>query len=205
MSAKRDEPKTEARGPEKEKINSFGAKMYLESAKAVRQVGARVVLSIGAAILIWLFGTLVFIPIAGEIQWTFLDKYPLAGIVSFIFVIAMALIIFSVFVDVRKLTSGVAGVLAYQFGKASGEVSMESYNHYRIALDGILYVFIVVLAYLLFANYLAQIHTAIPAILLILIAVWSIFALWRSAKAIAAEIGKYTGKMANEIEKLSKE
>lgn len=202
MSTRKDEPKREERGSEK--ISSFGSKMYLESAKAVREVGARVVLSIGAAILIWLFGTLVFVPIAQGMGQMFFG-YPVDAIVSFIFIVALAIIIFSVFVDVRRLTSGLAGVLAYQFGKASGDADMESYNHYRTALDGILYVFIVVLAYLLFANYLAWIHAAIPAILLILIVVWSIFALWRSAKAIAAEIGKYTGKMADEIERISKE
>jgi len=204
MSIKKDEPKTEERDSEDKKISTFGSKMYLESAKAVREVGARVVLSVGAAILIWLFGKLLFIPLAQGMEQIFLG-YPVDAIVSFIFVAALAIIIFGVFVDVRRLTSGLGGVLAYQFGKASGEVNIESYKHYRTALDGVIYVFVVVLTYLLFADYLAQIHAAIPAVLLILIVLWSIFALWRSARAIAAEIGKYTRKMADEIEKLSKE
>lgn len=208
MSSKKDEPKKSepkmsASSSEERRISTFGSKMYLESAKAVREVGARVVLSVGAAVLIWLFGTLVFIPIAEGMQQVFFG-YPVDAIVSFIFVVALAIIIFSVFVDVRRLTGGLAGVLAYHFGKASGEVNTESYNHYRTALDGLIYVFVVVLAYLLFANYLAQIHAAIPAILLVLIVIWSIFALWRSARAIAAEIGKYTRKMADELEKLGK-
>jgi hypothetical protein len=204
MSIKKDEPKTEERDSEDKKISTFGSKMYLESAKAVREVGARVVLSVGAAMLIWLFGKLLFIPLAQGMEQIFLG-YPVDAIVSFIFVAALAIIIFGVFVDVRRLTSGLGGVLAYQFGKASGEVNIESYKHYRTALDGVIYVFVVVLTYLLFADYLAQIHAAIPAVLLILIVLWSIFALWRSARAIAAEIGKYTRKMADEIEKLSKE
>lgn len=204
MSMKKDEPRIEERGSEEKKINTFGSKMYLESAKAVREVGARVILSVGAAILIWLFGTLLFIPLAQGMEQIFFG-YPVGAIISFIFVAALAIIIFGVFVDVRRLTSGLAGVLAYQFGKVSGEINVESYRHYRTALDGVIYVFVVVLTYLLFANYLAQIHATIPAVLLILIVLWSIFALWRSARAIAAEIGKYTRKMADEIEKLSKE
>jgi len=60
---------------------------------------------------------------------------------------------------------------------------------------------VVSLAYLLFAGYLAEIHTAIPAILLILIVIWAIFALWRSCRAIASVIGKYTTKWAEELEK----
>jgi len=202
MSIKKDEPKREEQGLEERKIQAYGSKMYQESAKAVREVGTRVALSIGAAILIWLFGTLVIIPIADGMQQIFFG-YPVNAIISAIIVVALAIIIFTVFVDIRRLTGGLSGILAYQFGKISGDVDVESFKHYRIALDGVLYVVIVVLSYLLFANYLAQIHAAIPAILLILIVVWAIFALWRSARAIAAEIGKYTKKVADEIEKLS--
>ena len=158
--------------------------------------------SIGAAILIWLFGNLVFIPIADGMQQIFFG-YPVGAIISAIFIVALAVIIFTVFIDVRRLTGGLAGILAYHFGKVSGDIDIETSKHYRTALDGVLYVVVVVLSYLLFASYLAQIHAAIPAILLILIVVWAIFALWRSARAIAAEIGKYTAKFANEIEKLS--
>lgn len=201
--AKREEPKPEEVKGEEKKIEEFGLEMYLESARALRHVGARVFLSIGAAILIWIFGEMIFLPIAkGMIQQFF--GYPVHSIISFIIVIALALIIFTVFIDVRRLTGGMAGVLAYHFGKASGEVSVETYKNYRTALDGILYVIIVSLAYLLFANYLAEIHPAIPAVLLILIVIWAIFALWRSCKAIAAVIGRYTSKFAEELEKQAK-
>ena len=201
--AKRDEPKTEeARGEEK-KIEEFGSEMYLESAKALRQVGARVFLSIGAAILIWIFGEMVFLPIAKGMTQEFMG-YPVHSIISFIIVVALAIIIFTVFIDIRRLTGGMAGVLAYHFGKASGEIGVETYKNYRTALDGVLYVIIVSLAYLLFANYLAEINPVIPAVLLILIVIWAIFALWRSCKAIATVIGKYTTKWADELEKQAK-
>lgn len=201
--AKREEPKPEEVKEEEKKIEEFGSEMYLESARALRQVGARVFLSIGAAILIWIFGEMIFLPIAKGMTQQFFG-YPVHAIISFIIVVALALIIFTVFVDIRKLTGGMAGVLAYHFGKASGEVSVETYKNYRTALDGILYVIIVSLAYLLFANYLAEMHPAIPAVLLILIVIWAIFALWRSCKAIAAVIGRYTSKFAEELEKQAK-
>jgi hypothetical protein len=201
--AKRDEPKTEeARGEEK-KIEEFGSEMYLESAKALRQVGARVFLSIGAAILIWIFGEMIFLPIAKGMTQEFMG-YPVHSIISFIIVVALAIIIFTVFIDIRRLTGGMAGVLAYHFGKASGDISVETYKNYRTALDGVLYVIIVSLAYLLFANYLAEINPVIPAVLLILIVIWAIFALWRSCKAIATVIGRYTTKWADELEKQAK-
>ena len=198
MSARKEEPSGEE--PKGKEVEEFGAEMYLESAKALRQVGARVVLSVGAAILIWIFGEMIFLPIAKEMTQEFMG-YPVHSIISLIIVVALAIIIFTVFIDVRRLTGGVAGVLAYHFGKVSGEVSVDTYRNYRTALDGILYVIVVSLAYMLFASYLAEIHPAIPAIVLILIVIWAIFALWRSCRAIATVIGKYTSKWAEELEK----
>ncbi len=201
--AKKEEPKAEVPMKDQEKIEVFGAKMYVESAKALREVGARVALSVGAAIIIWVFGQLVFIPISKGMEPIF-EGYPMDMIISFIIVVALAIIIFTVFLDIRKLTSGIAGVLAYEFGKASGEVRVESLRHYRIALDGIIYVIVISLAYLLFAPYLGEIHAAIPAVVLILIVVWAVFALWRSCRAIATEISRYTTKWAEELEKRTK-
>ena len=203
MNAKKEETVGERpKGTEKE-VEEFGAEMYLESAKALRQVGARVALSVGAAILIWVFGEIIFLSIAKEMTQEFMG-YPVHSIISFIIVVALAIIIFTVFIDVRRLTGGAAGVLAYHFGKVSGEVSVDTYRNYRTALDGILYVIVVSLAYILFANYLAEIHPAIPAIILILIVIWAIFALWRSCRAIANVIGRYTSAWAEELEKKAK-
>jgi len=200
MSAKKEEP---PRKIVEEGAEEFGTKMYLESARALRQVGARVFLSVGAAILIWIFGNLIFLPIAKGMAQQFLG-YPVHSIVSFIIVVALAIIVLTVFVDIRRLTGGLAGVLAYHFGRAGGEVSIETYNNYRTALDGVLYVIVASLTYLLFAGYLAEIHPAIPAILLILIVIWAIFALWRSVRAVAKEIGRATSKWADELEKQAK-
>jgi len=203
MSVRKQAPAgEEPKGKEKE-VEEFGAEMYLESAKALRQVGARVVLSVGAAILIWIFGEMLFLPIAKEMIQEFMG-YPVHSIISLIIVVALAIIIFTVFIDIRRLTGGAAGVIAYHFGKVSGEVSVDTYRNYRTALGGILYVIVVSLAYMLFANYLAEIHPAIPAIVLILIVIWAIFALWRSCRAIATVIGKYTSEWAEELEKRAK-
>jgi len=201
MSARKEEPAGEE--PKGKEVEEFGAEMYLESAKALRQVGARVVLSVGAAVLIWIFGQMIFLPIAKEMTQEFVG-YPVHSVISLIIIVALAIIIFTVFIDVRRLTGGAAGVLAYHFGKVSGEVSVDTYKNYRTALDGILYVIVVSLAYILFASYLAEIHPAIPAIILILIVIWAIFALWRSCRAIATLIGRYTSEWAEELEKKAK-
>jgi len=195
-------PEPAATAPKKT-VTQFKTETYTESAKAVREVATRVILSVGAAIIIWIFGTIIFLPIAKGMTQQFLG-YPVHSIISFIIVVALAIIIFTVFIDIRRLTKAMAGVMAYHFGKAGGEVDIENYGNYKNALDGILYVVVVSLAYLLFANYLAEIHPAIPAILLILIVIWAIFALWRSVSAIAKIVGRYTSGWADELEKQAK-
>jgi len=194
MAAKREEE----RRAEEKKPEEFGTETYLESARALREAVPRIVLTVGAAILIWVFGTLVFMPIA---QGIYFMGYPVPQIISFIIVVALAILILSVFVDIRRLTKGLAGVLAFEIGKATGEQRIESYHHYRTALNGVLYVIVVTITFLLFSYYLALIHPAIPAVILIAIVIWSIFALWGSCKAIAAEIGRSAAKAAEELEK----
>jgi hypothetical protein len=198
--AKKEETKVEVSSTEEKEIEQFGKEAYIESSKALRQVGARVTLSVGAAILIWLVGRLIFVPIAAGLTQR-LFGYPIVAIVSVIIAIALALIIFTVFIDIRRLSGGLAGIMAYHFGKVGGEVRREEFKNYRTALDGVLYVVIVSLTYLLFVDYLAEIHPAIPAVLLVLIVIWAIFALWRSTRAVANVVGRYTSKMADELDK----
>ena len=185
---------------EAKEVKEFGLKMYSESVRALRQVGARVFLSIGAAILIWIFGELVFLPIAKGMSQQFFG-YPVHSIISFIIAVTLAIIIFSVFMDIRRLIEGLAGVLAYQLGKASREADVEAYRNYRAMLNGIIYVIVVSLVYLLFARYLAEIHPAVPAVLLVLIVIWAVFALWKGCRAIARVIGKYTSRISETLEK----
>ena len=45
-------------------VETIGSEVYRESARTLREVGARVILTIGAAVLIWIFGQLLFIPLA---------------------------------------------------------------------------------------------------------------------------------------------
>lgn len=184
------------------KIDEYGRTMYAESAKAVREVGAKVALAIVAAIVIWLFAELVFMPLAEDISQELLG-YPMDSIVAFVVVIALAIIVFAIFVHVKRLSAAISGIMVYHFGKAGGETRPESYKNYATMLDGILYVIVISLAYLLFKGPLGGIHEAIPAVLLLLIVIWAIITLWRSFSAISSEIGRYTSKVANELEKQS--
>ncbi len=201
MAVRKEEPKKSETKPPTRKPAEFGKDMYLESAKALRAAVPRIALTIGAAVLIWIFGNMVFIPISQGIDFL---GYPVPQIISFIIIVALAILILTIFADIRNLTSGLAGVLAFEMGKASGETRTEAYHHYRAALNGVIYVIIVSLTFMLFSSYLALIHPAIPAVVLILIVIWAIFALWSAARAVAAEIGRAASKAADELEKRAK-
>lgn len=181
-------------------IDEFGRQAYADSALLLRQVGLRVLLSAGAAVLVWLVGRLVFIPVAEGVSVRLMG-YPLTAIVSALIAVALAIIVLAVFVDIRKLSSGLAGVTVYHFGKATGELRSEEVSNYRTAFDGVFYVVIASLTYLLFFDYLALIHPAIPAVLLVVIVVWAVYALWRSTGAVANAIGRYTSRIADTLDK----
>ena len=133
MSVEKKEPPKKpepASAATKKTVEQFKTETYTESARAVREVATRVVLSVGAAILIWVFGTIIFLPIAKGMSQQFLG-YPVHSIISFIIVVAMAIFIFTVFIDIRRLTRGLAGLMAYHFGKAGGEIDSDNYDNYR--------------------------------------------------------------------------
>lgn len=177
---------------------AFGESMYVQCAKTLRESGPSIIISVGIAIMIWLFGQLIFIPMS---EGVYFAEYPVTQIITFIILAAMAVLVLRAFYQIHELTDGAAGVLAYEFGKASGEISTESYEHYRTALRGVIYVTAVSLAYLLFSSYLSIIHPALAAVVLVGIVIWSIFSLYRAGIAVSAEIRRSTEKWAKSLEK----
>jgi hypothetical protein len=145
-----------------------------------------------AAILLWLFGNLVFIPIAQGIEWF---GYPLPQILTFVILIALAAFVLKILVDVRKAVDALAGMAAVEIGTPT-DVTETEVEHYTTAMRGVFYIIIVSLAFLLFADYLTMIHPALSGVVLLAIVVWAIFQIWRSVKAISAEIKRYSTEWA---------
>jgi len=190
--------KPEPTKPSISEPESFGKEAYDEATKQVKENGASIAISVIMAVVIWIFGNIAFIPIAEDVVFY---SWPLTEVISFIIIVALAIIILRIFWQIRGLTDGLGGVLAYELGKAAGEIKKESYEHYRDALRGIMYVAIAILAYLLFASYLAYIHPALAAVVLILIVVWSILSIWRAGRSIISEIRRATKSAADMLEK----
>jgi len=141
-----------------------------------------------AAILLWLFGNLIFIPISEGIEWF---GYPLPQILTFVILVALVVFVLKILVDVRKAVDALAGLAAVEIG-APTDVTQTEVEHYTIAMRGLFYIVIVSLAFLLFSSYLTMIHPALSGVILLAIVVWSIFQIWRAVKAISSEIKRYS-------------
>ena len=180
--------KREEKAPPKE----YYEKVSKESREALVGAVPSITLGIIAAILLWLFGHLIFIPISQGIEWY---GYPLPQILTFIILVGLAIFVFKILVDVRRTVDALAGLVACEIG-APYDVTPIEVGHYRTTLRGILNVIVVSLAFLLFSDYLALIHPALSGVLLIAIVVWAIFEIWRAVKAVSEEIRHYSAEWA---------
>jgi len=188
MAEAKPPPKREEKAPPKE----YYDKVSKESKAALLGSIPSIALGITAAVLVWLFGRLIFIPISQGIEWY---GYPLPQILNFIILVALAVFVLRIFVDVRRAVDGVAGLAACEIG-APYDVTPEEVEHYRTALRGIFYVIVVSLSFLLFSDYLALIHPSLSGVVLIAIVIWAIYQIWRVVKAISGEIRRYSTEWA---------
>ena len=114
---------------------------------------------------------------------------------NFIILVALAVILLKILVDMRRFIGGLAGYAAVEIG-AQYDVTSEEVDHYRTALGGIFYIIVVSLGYLLFVDYVSGIHPALSGVLLLFIVVWAIFQIWRVVQAVSDELRRYTGRWA---------
>ncbi len=167
-------------------------KIRRESRETIAGTLPAIVLDFSAAILIWLFGRLVFLPIAEGIYFY---EWPLPQLLNFIIIVALIVIVLKIIRDVRRIVDGVAGYAACEIG-APYEVSPEEFGHYRTALVGIFNIIVVPLVYLLFVDFLSGIHPALSGVVLLVIVVWAIYQIWRVVQAVSAETRRYTTQWA---------
>ena len=175
----------------------FGKDVYIESSQAIAESGPKVILNVGVAVLAWLFGNLVFIPISTGLV---LGQYAVTEIISLIVLVTMAVLIIGAVVQIRRLSNAAAGMVAYLMGSRKGEVTRTELDHYRTAITGIVMVGVAALAFLLFSTNLSIIHPALSGILLIVVVLWAMLTLWRSGRAIAAEISVAADELAKSLE-----
>ena len=196
-TTKRPETSEDVTDAAQHAAREFGKDVYIESSQAIAESGPKVILNVGVAVLAWLFGNLVFIPISTGL---FLGQYAVTEIISLIVLVTMAVLVIGAVVQIRRLSNATAGMVAYLMGARKGEVTRTELDHYRTAITGIVMVGVAALAFLLFSTNLSIIHPALSGILLIVVVLWAMLTLWRSGRAIAAEISVAADELAKSLE-----
>ena len=131
----------------------------------LRTYGAKTAHNLLAAFLIWLFGNLVFIPLASSLNWQ------TRVFCSLIFFIAFTLLLSRALPGLKKLIDAFSIFPARKYGLKKGL----TYENSLVLFRHVLYIIITVFLYLLYYPFLTNFHPSISGIVLILVLIWIFF------------------------------
>lgn len=131
----------------------------------LRTYGAKTVHNLLSAFLIWLFGNLVFIPLASTLNWQ------TRVFCSLIFFVAFTLLVLRAFPGLKRLIDAFSVFPARKYGLKKGL----SYENSLVLFRHIMYIISAVILYLLYFPFLASFHPSISGIVLILVVIWIFF------------------------------
>ena len=132
-----------------------------ESIKILKTNSEKVIMNILAALLIWLFGNLVFVPLAASLN---LETKLLTSIIFFI---AFTIPIIHALPGLKKSIDAFS-ILPFKKLVRKGFTVEESRN----ILRNLMYVISGVIFYLLFSSFLVIFHPSVSGIALILLIIW---------------------------------
>lgn len=144
----------------------------------LRTYGVKTVHNLLSAFLIWLFGNLVFIPLASSLNWQ------TRVICSLIFFMAFTILVFRALPGLKKLIDAFSIFPARKYGVKKGlhyEDSLVLFRH-------LLYMFFAIILYLLYFPFLANFHPSISGIILILLLIWILFLTLRILSILSRKI-----------------
>jgi len=154
-----------------------------------------------AAVLIWIFGNLAFMPLAEGIS---LYDWPLDKVISFIILVALMAIIVKSIMSLTKIVDGISSFLAIEMNKLQKNFDEKSLRRYRSFLRGVVFSVMIILIFILIQDYLTQIHPALSGLLLIAIVVWSIYLLYQGGTKISGEITRAITDLGKDAVKVAK-
>ena len=154
-----------------------------------------------AAVLIWIFGNLAFMPLAEGIS---LYEWPLDKVISFIILVALMAIIVKSIMSLTKIVDGISSFAAIEMNKLQKNFDEKSLRRYRSFLRGVVFSVMIILIFILIQDYLTQIHPALSGVLLIAIVVWSIYLLYQGGTKISGEITRAITDLGKDAVKVAK-
>jgi hypothetical protein len=133
--------------------------------RCLKTYGAKTVHTLLAAFLVWLFGILVFIPLASTLN------RQAKALCSLIFFVAFTILLLRAIPGLKKLIDAFSVFPARKYGSKKGL----SYENSLVMFRHIFYIISAVIVYLLYLPFLTNFHPAISGIVLILVLVWIFF------------------------------
>ena len=129
------------------------------------------------ALLIWLFGILVFLPAAYSIS-----PRGLPLLCSLIILVGFSLFIFRSFDGLQPLLNSTSDFLAYVYiRRRNAKVQVE---RLKTASRSISYIITVLILYLLYSHFLVAIHPALNGLVLIPIILWIFWTLFKTVNVL---------------------
>ena len=135
---------------------------------------------ISIALLVWLFGTLVFLPAAHRIDPT---RTPL--ICSLIVLIGFSFFLFGAVGGLRRLLDATSNFLACEYVK-NRQKPMFSLQQSNIGISCILYVVVTIIAYALYWPLLRALHPSLAGLVFIPVFLWMLWIIFRTINALIA-------------------
>ena len=149
--------------------------------KCFKTYGAKTAHNLLAAFLIWLFGNLVFIPLASSLNWQ------TRAFCTLIFFIAFTILVIRALPDLKKLIDAFSIFPARKYGIKRGL----SYENSLILFRHLLYIISAVIVYLLYFPFLTNFHPSINGIVLILVLIWIFFLTLRILLILSQKIREW--------------
>lgn len=173
--------------------------LLAESRREMYDSIPKIIVGVAIAFLIWLFGVLIFLPLARMLGDPFLfGLIGFASLISGIILIALVIIFFGIFKEVLDVTDAFAGYAAAAYSRS--ETSDEKVERYRGAFRGIAYVLVAVFAFLFFLPFLAGIIPVLAGIVLVILVLWAILVLFRAGKLFSGEIEQWAASFTQKVE-----
>lgn len=134
------------------------------------------VINLFTAVLIWLFGVLVFLPAAYTIAPR---ELPIAC--GLILLVGFSIFVFKAFSGLRLLLESAPDVLAYEYiRRRKTKIPVE---RLRTMVRCIIYVVAALILYALYSPFLATIHPSLSGLALVTIVLWIFWTLFKTVNA----------------------
>ncbi len=172
--------------------------VYLESARKLRASLPKSIIFLGAAMLIWLFGTNILIPLGTGVL---IYDTETSKIINLIVIVSIFVMISATFREIREVADASAGFVIYFVGNGRKSVDETRLHKLRKTFRNLSYVILASIVFLIFKPILDGIHPALAGIVLVVISIWTIISLYAVVMAMSSEIEEAATSFSENLEK----